>query len=377
MALITCHDCGHQVSDKAVACPSCGCPVSIRKARKRYRKLPNGFGSIKHLSGSRRKPYAAYPPVKEFRLNGTPELAKAIGYYETWHEAYSALSEYNKDPYDTNTAGITFSEVYGQWFKAKYEDNKKKPLSAASRKSTMAGYKNISALHNMPIASIKTDDMQKVMDSCKLKHSSLELMLTTLKQVMTYALQRDYIAKDYSQFVKINIADDDERGEAFTQKELDVLWANCDMPAVKIILMLIYSGFRISAFGTLDINLDERYFKGGVKTKAGKGRIVPIHKSIYDFAAAFAPSDFSANKFRSNEFYPTLEELGILYTENRKKHTPHDCRHTFSWLCDKYKVDDVTKHMLMGHSLGNDVEKTVYAHRTLDELRSAIDKIKV
>lgn len=31
----------------------------------------------------------------------------------------------------------------------------------------------------------------------------------------------------------------------------------------------------------------------------------------------------------------------------------------------------------MGHSLGNDIEKSVYGHRTLEELRTEIEKIKV
>lgn len=30
MALIKCEDCGKEISDKAVACPNCGCPVDIR-----------------------------------------------------------------------------------------------------------------------------------------------------------------------------------------------------------------------------------------------------------------------------------------------------------------------------------------------------------
>jgi integrase len=62
---------------------------------------------------------------------------------------------------------------------------------------------------------------------------------------------------------------------------------------------------------------------------------------------------------------------------NGKKHTPHDCRHTFSWLCDKYKVDDMSKHLIMGHSLGRDVEKSVYGHRTTEELNEEIQKIQV
>lgn len=30
MALINCSECGHQVSDKATACPNCGCPIETQ-----------------------------------------------------------------------------------------------------------------------------------------------------------------------------------------------------------------------------------------------------------------------------------------------------------------------------------------------------------
>lgn len=29
MALIKCSECGKEVSDKATACPNCGCPISV------------------------------------------------------------------------------------------------------------------------------------------------------------------------------------------------------------------------------------------------------------------------------------------------------------------------------------------------------------
>ena len=83
----------------------------------------------------------------------------------------------------------------------------------------------------------------------------------------------------------------------------------------------------------------------------------------------------SANDYRTKLFYPTLERVGLLYASNGTKHTPHDCRHTFSWLCDRYKIDDMSKHLLMGHALGSDVEKNVYGHRTFDELKHEIEKI--
>lgn len=37
------------------------------------------------------------------------------------------------------------------------------------------------------------------------------------------------------------------------------------------------------------------------------------------------------------KFNDALSSIGIT------GHTPHDCRHTFSWLCDKYHVDSLAK----------------------------------
>ena len=51
MTLILCPECTHNISSAAVFCPSCGYP--LKNTPKKRRKLPNGTGSIKHLSGRR------------------------------------------------------------------------------------------------------------------------------------------------------------------------------------------------------------------------------------------------------------------------------------------------------------------------------------
>ena len=83
---------------------------------------------------------------------------------------------------------------------------------------------------------------------------------------------------------------------------------------------------------------------------------------------------YSGKLYRNEiEFYKELtklwERLNIPNT-----HTPHDCRHTFSWLCDKYGVDMFTKKVLMGHSLGTSVTENTYGHRNLEELRTELEK---
>ena len=79
--------------------------------------------------------------------------------------------------------------------------------------------------------------------------------------------------------------------------------------------------------------------------------------------------------FRNN-MYNTLTALKIPTAVTGEKHTPHDCRHTFSYLCERYKVNDNDRKRMLGHSFGNDVTNGVYGHRTTEELRIEIEKIK-
>lgn len=410
MALISCPECEHSVSDKAFSCPSCGYPMNICTASGKMfshrsickrRKLPNGFGSIKHLSGKRSRPWAAYPPVTEFSLNGSPVLGPAIGYFRIYDEAYQALLLYNytsdsikesnfslsalctamRSNYNCKYIHITFAELYEQYYDDKY-NHSKRALSASAKYSAQAAFNNCQKLHDKKFADLRKNDLQNVIDTCPLKHSSLELIVSLFRGMYAYAMQNDIIEKDYSRFVRINIPDDDENGVPFSQEAIDLLWKNSENEIVRVILLMIYTGFRIAAYKTVQYHEGMQYFQGGVKSNASKNRIVPLHPAIQTFAKEFilkytsGGEIFVTSKFR-NYFYKTLNSLGLSTSMSGTKHTPHDCRHTFSWLCDKYGVDDLSKHLLMGHSLGNSIEKSVYGHRTFDELKIQVEKIIV
>ena len=56
--------------------------------RKKYPKLPNGYGSIKYLGSGRRNAYAVHPPTKEFELNGS---LKRPAHSAMWIPGRSAL----------------------------------------------------------------------------------------------------------------------------------------------------------------------------------------------------------------------------------------------------------------------------------------------
>ena len=68
-------------------------------------------------------------------------------------------------------------------------------------------------------------------------------------------------------------------------------------------------------------------------------------------------------------------EIGI--DGGERHHTPHSCRHTFSRLCESYGVREADRKRMLGHSFKNDITNGVYGHRTLEELRVEIEKIRM
>lgn len=373
--------------------------------RKKHIKLPNGYGSIKHLSGKRRNPYAVYPPVTEWDMDGRAQPVKALCYVDSWYKGFTVLTWlhngewepgrelelYNLDEQKVNDDLVaqvlrryalserqradsrTFRDVYEDFFMWKF----KKPYSGrgttSSERAYVAGFKNSAEIHDKPFANLRTQELQNVLDhqSTRLKHSSLELIKLTFNAVYSYALSMDMIDKNYGSFCKIPIPDDDVHGIPFSDAELETLWAHSMDPVAEIALILTYSGWRIGELKTLTVDLTEDCMRGGSKTKAGKNRVVPIHPTIRPLVQhrladgellPWTPSTYG-QKLRA-----LCNELGL------SDHTPHDARHTFNALCDRYGVNERDKKLMLGHSF-QDVTNSVYMHRTLEELRAELVKI--
>jgi integrase len=380
--------------------------------RKKHPKLPNGYGQIRYLGKGRRNPYGVYPPAK-YDEEGKAISQPAICYTDEWLKGVGVLTSYKAGTYkpgderelaiDDNTdenifvqkmladynkiQGIesekkeekspTFSEVYEEFYKFKFESKKGKKLSYSSHRGIRSGFNNCEPVHDKPFASLTLEDLQQIIDDCKLKHSSLELIVSLIKQMYRYAPAHGYcdetMAAYIIQHIEISIADDDENGIPFTEDELKILWKNKNDDIVEFILIMCYSGYRISAYENLKIDLDNKYFQGGVKTQAGKNRIVPIHSAVLPlvkhrlkkYGCLLTVSD---GAFRER-MYITLKNIKI------EKHTPQDCRHTFSYLCEKYKINENDRKRMLGHSFGKDITNKVYGHRDIEELRVEIEKI--
>lgn len=369
--------------------------------RKKHQRLPNGYGSIRYLGKRRKNPYAVHPPAD---IDGN--RPRAICYVDDWMKGFVILTAYKAGTYtpgmeatleiskdgsldslaerilaDYNrTKGIeppgperTFTDVYNAFYVNKFPDGHK--FSRSTVHAIEFAYKNCSQLHDKSFRGLRSADLQAVLDDCPLKHASLELIKNLYVQMYRYADGQGWCDKRYDQFVIIKQAEDDEHGVPFTDAELKLLWANLKDPAAEFLLIMCYSGWRITELKTLEVNLADRYFLGGCKTQAGKNRIVPIHSAILPLVerrmkeyGCLMPM---ATQYYRDSMYKVLTALGIPGTP---KHTPHDCRHTFSRLCEKYGVQENDRKRMMGHAF-NDITNKVYGHRDLEDLRTEIEKI--
>lgn len=384
----------------------------MAKKRKKYPKLPNSFGTIRYLGDNRRNPFAVHPPAVLDEKTGKPVRPPAICYVDDWIKGFTVLTAYKAGTYqpgmerdleispttdvdtlitrliaDYNTIKgvedkhpeikkLTFSEVYEQFYQWKFAEGTS--FSASTKEAYRTGYMNSRMLHDRIFEDLKAPDLQEVIDDCPLKKESLSIILTLFKQMYKYAVYAEIVSENKAQHVKIKIGDDTEHGTPFSDEELQILWRNTDDPEVQLILIMCYSGWRIGEIPNLKIDFKENYYQGGSKTKAGKDRIVPIHPAVYDFVRSKMQSQgkllmYTQKYHRDKFFYPTLERLNIV---GNPKHTPHDCRHTFSMLCERYGVRENDRKRMLGHSFGGDVTNAVYGHRTLEELRTEIEKIK-
>ena len=376
--------------------------------KKKHPNLPNGYGTIRKLSGNRRNPYSVHPPVTEFTVDGKPVMKKALCYVSDWYVGFAVLTAYKAGTYKpgmekeleimrameeddlhvftkriladytiatrpeaTKQGTLTFAELYQQYYDWKY--NGKRKYAEQSKYANKAAFKNCKSIHNMRIDEITYDQMQELVDLCDLKFSSVSNMVSLMKQMYKYALAKFMVDKDPTLLLKVRIANDCEHGVPFSETDIETLWKHENDDVAQVLLILCYSGFRIMELQAITVNLHDMYFHGGLKNRTSKERFVPIHSAIQHLVKyrlehynALLPMTYTTFRKKLDDYLPSL---GI-----NEKHTSHDCRHTFSMLCEKYKVSNNDRKRLMGHTF-QDVTNDVYGHRELEELRKEIEKI--
>lgn len=411
--LLNCPECDLQISDKAMTCPHCGFPLNpmvkknyLSKSTKRKR-LPNGFGQITKLNNPNlRNPYRASVTVgKTYDGRCIKKILKPQGYFATYNEAYAALVEYNKNPYDLDD-DITIKNLYDKWSDEYFNTLK----SHSNQRSIESAWAYCSSVYNMRAKDIRARHIKGCMNegfridkngAKKMASPGTKERIKSLFNLMLdYGLEYEIVDKNYARTFNISsdILEEQETMKrahiSFKKDEIEILWQNINkIPYVDIILIQCYSGWRPQELGLIrlsDVDLDNGWFRGGMKTAAGKNRIVPIHSKIkalvikryqeaVDLGSEYLLNCTDTSTHRgslkmtydkySYRFEKIMNELGL-----GTEHRAHDPRKHFITMAKKYKVDEYAIKYIVGHSI-SDITEKVYTERDLIWLKEEIEKI--
>ena len=409
--LKSCPECALQVSDKAIMCPHCGFPLkgtpkTPYKRPSKRRRLPNGFGQISEMKNRNlRKPFRAMVTTGKTDT-GKPicKLLKPVAYFATYNEAYEALLEYNKNPYSLDSQ-TTVKELYNLWSADYCKRNHKTEIGSMY----VSAWKYCYSLYDLPVRELRTWQIKKCIETCSREVNGKERQPSeNIKQwmkflfdvMLDYAVEYELTDRNYARALSIKSITEvkEEPSEpghiSFTEEELKTLWKNLGkVPYLDAVLIQCYSGWRPQELGLIrleNVNLDKNVIIGGMKTKAGTDRIVPIHskirplivsryeeakknKSLFLFSAKKQSSDPNKTSFTYHEYSKQFANI-IKKLALSQEHKPHDGRKTFITLAKKYKVDEYAIKYIVGHSI-QDLTESTYTDRSSDWLSEEIEKI--
>jgi len=342
-------------------------------------KRANGSGSVVRHNGCRRRPYEVRITAEH---GAGRQVCRSIGWYESKDEAMAALIAYNKSPYDVNLQHITLAGLFDRWYAHAVEQNWLAKATLANIKS--AYFRRCTAFADFPYSSLRAHHMQCAIDDC-IGAAAQTWVKNLFYHLDNFADTLDIVGKRCSHLLHTSPVSNAQK-TIFSEYELARLWENADAPNVDTVLILLYSGWRISEFLNLikdDIYIDTTgktisTMRGGIKTKAGKGRIVPIHSAIlplvkrrYEHAKYYLIGNRKGNRvdvcMYRQLWHDIMRRIGA-------RHTCHEARHTFrSWL-DAVSAPLSCVNRIMGHTCG-DIGLQVYTHNTIVQLASAIELI--
>lgn len=410
--IIKCIECGLQVSDKAILCPHCGFPMQPNAVGKYTRKkkgrpkLPNGFGQISEIKNRNLRNRFRVMVTVGKTSEGKPisKLLKPNAYFKTYNEAYEALVEYNKNPYDLNTSSITMTELYEKWSKEYL-----KTVATSNVRSIQSAWNYCSVLYEMRVADVRAKHLKKCIDGASRegKGKIIQASANTKSRIKSifnlmfdYANENDLVEKNYAR--TFNVSDkilkeveEVKRGHiSFTDKEMEILWKNVDkIPYVDVILIQCYSGWRPQELGLIELNrvdLNNWVFAGGMKTDAGMNRLVPIHSKIHPLIKKRYEEAININsKYlinctdsqRKNDIKMTYDKYRHRFRSIRDKlnlnpeHRAHDPRKQFITMAKRYNLDEYAIKYIAGHRI-SDITEKIYTDRTVQWLKDEMEKIE-
>lgn len=343
----------------------------------KHMRLPNGFGQISKIKKPLRNPYRAMISTGINPDTGH-HIQKTIGYYRTYNDAYQALMEYHNKPYETLNGSILLKDLHDRWFK-EWEPTH----SANTIESYNIAWRRCSCVQNIKIRDIRPAHIKEAMDQAPTAATKQNVKVL-FNVMLDYALEYGLVEHNYAR----NFAGCDTHAVAkphmaFTDEEISILWKHTDDTSVQQILIQMYMGWRPQELCNLlikNVNIQDWTITGGMKTKNGTDRVIPIPEKIKGFVeAAYDPNQSFlmrgvTGKKMNYDNYARCFDIVIDKYKLNTQHRPHDPRKTFVTLAKRKGVDEYAIKRIVGHAIA-DITERVYTERDIEWLREQINII--
>lgn len=344
-------------------------------------KRANGDGCVYKTGGKRRKPWCARVTIGwqiDAATGKARQIYQLIGTYATRPEAERALNSFLENPYDIDAHKITFSEAYSRWSSEYYETL----ANDSSTRTYKAAFAHCKPLHDMRMRNIRVEHLQGVIVNAEVGDATKQRMKSLFNMLYKWCLIHEVVDKDYSALFVYKAGKRDKKTRIpFKNSEVQKLWKMQNFGVSEIVLFSLYTGFRPSEVLLIEtrfVDLVRWRIKGGMKTEAGRDRIVPIHEKIRPIVQRHYNPDskylfpnekgnlMTYDQYRGR-FKKVMSALGV-------SHTPHETRHTFISCAKHYKMDVNLLKAIVGHKI-QDVTEAVYTHRPFEDYVEAVKLI--
>ena len=369
-------------------------------------KRDNGSGTIRKLNGANGTRYYAYAPARYIcDANGEYRcIREALGAFTRRSDARAALESYNRNP--LSKFNYTLSDVYNDWKGPAFAD-----ITESTQNNYTAAWAQICAaapvIVKKQLREITTSELRSILDFWTEEHditvtnkdgtkkqkkagplslSSLTKIKALLTQLYDYALANNIIDRNYASLVKIPKGIKAGTKRAFTDAEFQILEKNWKaVPGADAVYALCYLGFRVSEFCQLTPNSYDKAaqtLKGGLKTDAGRDRLVPIHPNISVLIERWANAGHEAlyadekgkpynkDRFTRNVWKPAMKALGL-----PDDLTPHSARHTCGTRLSAAGARPEDIQAILGHA-DYSVTANTYINQDVAALRESMSRMK-
>ena len=307
-------------------------------------------------------------------------VRKTKGGFRTKTEALDYISTLKNGTMNFGTQqapafDFPLSKTYTLW----KETKKYKDLSNSKRTAYKIAWNRLKPLWQRNITSIRLAEYQALFDGLTEGYYPKRDMRGLLSHLYDTAIKHEIIAAGDNKANLIELPTmPTSTKDAFTADEVTAIWEdyNAGNKFTSYALIMIYTGMRVGELYSIkkdNLHLDESYMIGGIKSEAGKNRVIPIADYIMPLLIEV---EKESQKGLIDMGKDTFYKQWALMTERAgvRPLKSHSCRHTAATALSLAEVPPAIIIEILGHK---DFSTTMgYTHIPIADKVNAINKIK-